>query len=97
MHWLPIERGRYRKPKIPGDRTCTFCDSNEIGNEIHCLLVCERDKLKSLRDTYLRKLISINSVLNNINMGNKQLLMHMMEGVGIGITKIVAPVGVQLQ
>ena len=42
LHWLPIERGRCSKPKIPrDDRTCTFCDSNEIGNEIHCLLVCE--------------------------------------------------------
>ena len=68
--------------------TCTFCDSNEIGNEINCLLVCEGDKLKSFRDTYLPKLISINPVLNNI--GNKQLLMHMMEGVDIGTAKIVA-------
>ena len=88
LHWLPIERGRYSKPAIPrDDRICTFCDSNKIGNEIHCLLVCEGDKFKSLRDSYLPKLISINLVLNN--MGNKQL-MHMMEGVDIGTTKIVA-------
>ena len=53
---------------------CHHVNSNEIGNDIHCLLVCEGDKLKSLRDTCLPRLISINPGLNNV--GNEQLLMH---------------------
>ena len=32
-HWLPIERGRYKKPKIPRDQTyCCFCETH-VGTE----------------------------------------------------------------
>ena len=96
LHLLPIERGRYSKPKIHrDDRTCTFCDSNEIGNEMHCLLICEGDKLKSLRDTYLPKLISINPVLNK--MGNKKIINAHDGRGGHRHNENCGPVGVQLQ
>ena len=40
-HNLPIERGRYTRPKTPEeDRTCPNCPS-EIGNEIHFLTDCK--------------------------------------------------------
>ena len=40
-HYLPIERGRYMKPKIPRpERTCTLCKSS-VGDEIHALFLCK--------------------------------------------------------
>lgn len=39
-HNLPIERGRYTRPKLPvEERTCPYCPS-QIGNEIHFLTEC---------------------------------------------------------
>ena len=44
-HNLRIESGRHCFPKIPEDlRICQYCSSNEIGNEIHFILYCNRFK-----------------------------------------------------
>ena len=40
-HNLKIETGRHEKPKVPPEnRICTKCNSNEIEDEMHCLLSC---------------------------------------------------------
>ena len=58
-HWLPIERGRYKKPIIPREqRFCTFCQ-NCVGNEFHGLLMCTGTNLENLRKVFLPKIISI--------------------------------------
>ena len=40
-HSLPIEQGRIEMPKVPRHlRRCTFCATNAIGNERHCVFDC---------------------------------------------------------
>ena len=52
-HWLPIERGRYKKPITPRDeRLCYFCNT-EVGN---ALMKCNSSQLKSIRSELLSKL-----------------------------------------
>ena len=47
-HWLPIERGRYKKTIIPRDeRLCYFC-TTDVGNEFHALMKCNSSELKSI-------------------------------------------------
>lgn len=41
-HYLPIETGRWTKPKTPQHlRLCNKCNSNEIGNLSHVIFDCE--------------------------------------------------------
>ncbi len=40
-HSLPVEQGRIAMPKVPRHlRRCTFCATNAIGDERHCLFDC---------------------------------------------------------
>ena len=40
-HNLKIETGRHSTPKVPEHmRTCQCCNSNQIENEFHFLLMC---------------------------------------------------------
>ena len=58
-HYLPIERGRYVRPKIPRHmRVCTVCDSG-VGNESHVLFECQHIDLKGIRDNFFDKIIKI--------------------------------------
>ena len=58
-HNLPIERGRYVKPKIPKElRLCTKCKL-AMGNEIHVLLECKNTHSKNLNDEFLNEIITI--------------------------------------
>ena len=42
-HNLKIETGRHNRPKTPvEDRKCEKCDTNEIEDEFHCLLICAK-------------------------------------------------------
>ena len=62
-HYLPIEIGRYKKPKIPGElRLYQFCKSH-IGNEFHTLMGCQNNDLKSLRDEFLQGMAKTSSQL----------------------------------
>ena len=46
-HRLRIETGRYSSPVTPlSDRTCQFCDSNELDSEEHFVLHCQTFTLK---------------------------------------------------
>ena len=39
---LAIETGRYTRPKTPvNERTCKYCSSGEVDDEIHFLINCE--------------------------------------------------------
>ena len=51
-HNLRIESGRHCTPKIPEHlRICHYCHSNEIENETHFLLYCNR--YKDIRQTVM--------------------------------------------
>ncbi len=40
-HSLPVEQGRIQMPKVPRHlRRCTFCATNAIGDERHCVFDC---------------------------------------------------------
>ncbi len=40
-HSLPVEQGRIEMPKVPQHlRRCTFCATNAIGDERHCVFDC---------------------------------------------------------
>ena len=59
LHWLPIERGRYHKPKIPRrERFCIFC-RQRLGSEFHVMMECKSDILKQLRTFFLTKIYDI--------------------------------------
>ena len=46
-HYLPIEKGRYVKPKLNrNQRICTFCKSH-VGDELHVLFECEHGTIKN--------------------------------------------------
>ena len=55
-HKFPVERARWRKAKIPyAQRTCTLCNSGDIENKYHIVLICEnfRDvRLKYIKPFY---------------------------------------------
>ncbi len=42
-HSLPVEQGRIEMPQVPRHlRRCTFCATNAIGDERHCVFDCPR-------------------------------------------------------
>ena len=44
-HQLRIETGRHVKPKLPPEkRTCQYCNTGEIDDEMHFLTVCQFHK-----------------------------------------------------
>ena len=43
-HNLKIETGQHDKPKTPiEERKCDKCNSNEIEDELHCLIICSKN------------------------------------------------------
>ena len=55
-HWLPIERGRHKRPIINReDRLYPLCKTC-VGDEIHALMECKSDELKNIRSAYLPKI-----------------------------------------
>ena len=42
-HTLPIEQGRFARPALPRLlRQCTACDTQAVGDELHCMFGCPR-------------------------------------------------------
>ena len=40
-HILPIEQGRFARPAVPRHlRRCTVCDTQAVGDELHCVFDC---------------------------------------------------------
>ena len=51
-HNLRIETGRHSTPKVPEHmKTCQYCNSNQIENEFHFLLTCNR--YNTIRKTFI--------------------------------------------
>ena len=58
-HHLPIERGRYSRPKLPRiSRVCTLCHSG-VGDELHAMFYCPHLELALPRSKFLTLIYSI--------------------------------------
>ena len=56
-HNLRIETGRHSTPKLPKHlRICQYCSSNEVENEAHFLLFC--NKYDTIRNSLVEDIIS---------------------------------------
>lgn len=77
-HNLPIERGRYMRPKLERkDRICKFCKI-DMGDEIHALLMCNNTILSDLRNTFLPKISAEIPELNLL--GDQERLFAILSG-----------------
>ena len=87
-HWLPIERGRYKKPIIPRDeRLCYFCNT-EVGNEFHALMKCNSSQLKSIRSELFPKIIKIDPYIGSLN--ETQQFYYLMKGSNMSLVPLVS-------
>ena len=60
-HSLRIETGRHGNVRVDRSlRICTFCDSQEVEDEFHCVLTCNR--YTDLENVFFRNIIIINRV-----------------------------------
>ena len=86
-HNLPIERGRYLKPKLPREeRICPMCKSG-IGNEIHALFLCKSPLLSDLKHKYLKLMCDISSQINMLPDNEK--LLYLLKGSDLEVTPIL--------
>ena len=85
-HYLPIERGRYMKPKIPRhERTCTLCKLS-VGDEIHALFLCKSDTLYDIRQIYMKQITDTSSQI--FVLSDKDKLYYLLKGIDTEITPI---------
>ena len=70
-HYLPIEKGRYVKPKLNrNQRLCTFCKSH-VGDELHVLFECEHGTIKNINTTYHNEITKISNQFHNLSNESK--------------------------
>ena len=79
-HKLEVESLRFTRPKIERhNRKCRKCDLNEIGNEIHHLLVCPA--FEDLRIRYIEKRfheeVSVHKFLNLMSCSKRKQLVNL--------------------
>ena len=74
-HLLPIERGRYQGISRC-DRICSKCNIGKVGDEMHALFNCTNIIIKSLRDQFLTRIISISNQFSSLS--NKVKLLYIM-------------------
>ena len=87
IHWLPIERGRYCKPKIPRDeRLCYFC-KQYVGTEYHVLMECNHSILKDLRENFLSNIFQLFPIM--VNWPPKTTFQYIMLGIERDILRFV--------
>ena len=73
-HYLPIERGRYTKPKTPrSERICPFCQSG-LGNEIHVMFQCESPIIRNINDKYMNVIMRTSRQIDTLSDEGKLLL-----------------------
>ena len=60
-HSFPIKRMRYTKTK-QGERICTICNLNQVGNEMHYLLYCTNTKIENQRGEFINDIRSIKNL-----------------------------------
>ena len=80
-HKFLVERGRWLKPKIQyTDRKCTLCNTTDIEDEYHIVMICEN--FKTLRRTYLKKYYynrpSMHKFVELMNTVNRKTLFKLM-------------------
>ena len=65
-HNLKVESGRHNIPKIPIEqRICDKCNANDIEDEIHCLLMSDRNSIPRLE--FLSKVSSFIPDFENLD------------------------------
>ena len=77
-HRLPIETGRWEG--IPyTERKCNLCESNDIGDEFHFLLICPTfaTERKSLLKPYYFRRPNIIKYKELLNTRNKKVLLNL--------------------
>ena len=71
VHWLPIERLRYSKPKIERkNRLCTLCNL-ATGNEYHALMECNSKNLTTARNKYVNVIAKMSAKFRNMDHKNR--------------------------
>ncbi len=86
-HFLPIERGRYLKPKIPRhDRICTLCNDG-LGNEVHALFECTCSIIRKSNSSYMDRLSKISFGLHKLP--NYEKLLYLLTGHDHLLTPII--------
>ena len=69
-HNLRIETGRHSTPKLPEHlRICQYCSSNEVENEAHFILFC--NKYDTIRNSLVEDIISKYPEFDYLNTNNK--------------------------
>ena len=44
FHTLPVEQGRFARPALPRHlRRCTVCETQAVGDELHCVFESDSD------------------------------------------------------
>ena len=67
---LRVEAGRYTRPVTPVEqRTCCYCKSQSLDNEMHAILVCNAMSIK--RNCFLGKMSSLNPNFQYLSPENK--------------------------
>ena len=67
---LRVEAGRHTRPVTPFDkRTCYYCSSNSIDDEMHAILICNATSIK--RNCFLGKMSSLNPNFQNLSPTDK--------------------------
>ena len=65
IHWLPIERLRYNKPKIERNkRLCSLCNA-AVGNEFHVLMTCTNPQVLEIRERFENILCEMSDIYKN--------------------------------
>jgi hypothetical protein len=86
-HYLPIERGRYHRPKLPRDlRICPFCKSC-ICDEIHAFFECQHHDIKTIQSTYMKTIYDISHQIEYLSHSDK--LLYFLKGIDFLILPIV--------
>ena len=85
-HRLHIETGRYTVPVTPiNEHICKYCQSNEIDDEIHFLVRCNKFSIK--RNCFFGKVGSISPNFEKLN--DEEKVASMLCPVDIRVAKIV--------
>ena len=93
-HNLKIETGRHSRPKTPiEERICDKCGSNNVEDEMHCLLVCEANAIP--RAELIDKVCNQIDNFNNLDKTNQfKLIMankqpEIIQAVGSFLNKVM--------
>jgi hypothetical protein len=82
-HQLPIETGRYTKPKTPrNQRICTLCRAS-VGNELHAMFRCTDENMAEIREHYMQDIMKLCPQISKLSDIDKML--YLLKGHDISI------------